>query len=412
MDSRPTNALHSPVRLLPPELLSHIFSFCLLPEPFTRPKHNNAPWVLCLVCSYWRSIAVSTPRLWSSLSTYGLPNTRLARELVKIWLSRTGGTPLSIHFTDASQHDELIELILSYSSLWRKVECNLTFASLIRLHGVSREGFPWLESFTLISSAANITASDESLDIFRNAPRLRSVQLLLDLDPRVLKLPFAQLTDFHTSYITSVAGWLKFFEEFRVLASCMCYIYEDSNISLSLRHTGLPLLRSLHISASQPLGALFDHLILPSLETLMIEDEGIDHAVWSQAQFMSFLSPAHSSSSLRCLRIINTTISSDDIIECLQQSRLLTELSLHDIPGNEQGAVTDRLLDLLTYRSIDSCGKAHCLCPMLQDVSFAGGQSFKDNSIVSFANSRWFPAPHLDGFTQQVSAAIASYSEQ
>jgi hypothetical protein len=189
------------------------------------------------------------------------------------------GTSLSIHFTDASQRDELIEIVSSYSSLWRKVECNLAIASLIRLHGVSREGFPWLESFTLISSDANTTASDEPSDIFSNAPRLRSVQLLLDLNPRVLKLPFAQLTEFHTSCITSVAGWLKLFEEFRVLASCMCYIYEDSNISLSLRHAGLPLLRPLHISASQPLGASFDHLILPSLETLMIEDEGIERSV-------------------------------------------------------------------------------------------------------------------------------------
>jgi hypothetical protein len=414
------NILQSPVGRLFPELLSHIFGFCLPQDQYIYPTLNSAPWVLCRVCGHWRSIAISTPSLWSSISTYSLPHTQPTYDLVKTWLSRAGSGPLSLHFHDGTPRSQyyrpLTELMMSYVSSWAHVECNLTPASLARLRELRRGATPQLESFTLITSALYTLASNHSFDVFESAPRLRSVHLLLELHPRVFKLPLAQLTDFHTSYITSVDGWLELFNELRVLAKCFCYIYNGSDESLPLRHVRLLSLRSLQIVYIPSVGPFFDHLTVPSLEFLMIEDECIEaEAVWPQAEFMTFLSPACSSSSLRCLRIINTTISANNIIECLQQSHSLTELWLHDEQKNEHGAVTDRLLDLLTYRSIGPDGQPSCLCPRLQAISFAGGQSFKDDSIISLAYSRRVRNhPSMGSFPHtsiQVSAVLLLYFE-
>ena len=390
--------MHSPVGFLFPELLSNIFSLCLPPEPYIYPNPDCAPWVLCMVCSHWRSVAISTPSLWCSISTHSLLHMEKASDLVRIWLSRVGALPLSIYFTDdgSRRSHHLFELILSHSSFWRKVEYNLTPVALRQLREIQRGAIPRLESFTLISPWTNSVASNESFDIFQGAPRLRSVRLLLEVDPLVFKLPFAQLTNFHANYITSVAGWLKLFQEFLVLSSCMCYIYDTSNMSLPLRTARLPSLHSLQISATQPLGSFFEHLILPALSELIIEDEGSNHFAWPQEEFMSFLSAARSASSLRSLRIINTTISANNVIECLQQCPFLIELSLHDNQWNNHGAVTDQLLALLTYRPKIGSGELGCLCPRLQGISFIGG-NYRDDSIISLVNSRWIHGPVSKG---------------
>ncbi|KAF9484317.1 hypothetical protein BDN70DRAFT_872825 [Pholiota conissans] len=56
---------------LPAEILSEIFSLCLpnsrLDYNEVQPDPRSAPILLCHVSSSWRSIALSTPRLWSHL---------------------------------------------------------------------------------------------------------------------------------------------------------------------------------------------------------------------------------------------------------------------------------------------------------------------------------------------------------
>ncbi|KAJ7645619.1 hypothetical protein DFH06DRAFT_1425463, partial [Mycena polygramma] len=73
-------AITSPLRLLPPEILSLIFLQCLpseehehdLRDPRDRrilqnPSPNTAPLLLVRICSRWRHIALATPMLWSRL---------------------------------------------------------------------------------------------------------------------------------------------------------------------------------------------------------------------------------------------------------------------------------------------------------------------------------------------------------
>ncbi|KAJ7878798.1 hypothetical protein B0H14DRAFT_3435396 [Mycena olivaceomarginata] len=61
------SALISPMCRTPDDLLREIFFFCL------PSKHNalidpaEAPILLGRICSHWRSVAWSTPKIWSSL---------------------------------------------------------------------------------------------------------------------------------------------------------------------------------------------------------------------------------------------------------------------------------------------------------------------------------------------------------
>ncbi|KAJ6594537.1 hypothetical protein B0H19DRAFT_891096, partial [Mycena capillaripes] len=100
-------ALASPLRRLPLDIIEEIFMACL-------PTHRNcamtaleAPVILGRICSSWRSISLSTPRLWSRLhivepTSYswnlGFYEAKVTQrlEVANAWLGRSGTCPLSL----------------------------------------------------------------------------------------------------------------------------------------------------------------------------------------------------------------------------------------------------------------------------------------------------------------------------
>ncbi|KAE9400643.1 hypothetical protein BT96DRAFT_818902, partial [Gymnopus androsaceus JB14] len=61
---RSHNALLSPMRRLPAEVLSEIFFHCLPTDRNPVRSIKEAPLLFTRVCSRWRSIALESPRLW------------------------------------------------------------------------------------------------------------------------------------------------------------------------------------------------------------------------------------------------------------------------------------------------------------------------------------------------------------
>ncbi|PPR02633.1 hypothetical protein CVT24_002118 [Panaeolus cyanescens] len=57
----------SPIRRIPPDVLGEIFYQCLSTHRNPIMHSSEAPLLLTRVCRSWRSIAYSTPKLWSRL---------------------------------------------------------------------------------------------------------------------------------------------------------------------------------------------------------------------------------------------------------------------------------------------------------------------------------------------------------
>ncbi|KAF7330802.1 hypothetical protein MVEN_02419400 [Mycena venus] len=110
-------ALMSPIRRLPFDIIEGIFAACLPTHRICVMSAQEAPVILGRICSSWRNISLSTPRLWSRLHIVEpvipqLPvplspsNRRLLEaqtahrlrrlEVTNTWLGRSGECPLSI----------------------------------------------------------------------------------------------------------------------------------------------------------------------------------------------------------------------------------------------------------------------------------------------------------------------------
>lgn len=96
-------ALMSPIRRLPPETLSEIFTHCL-PDRYAVRDTSEAPVLLTKVSRHWRHTAISTPALWTLL-LISLPGNINLQGFEKrtigssLWLKRSGSLPLSISFS-------------------------------------------------------------------------------------------------------------------------------------------------------------------------------------------------------------------------------------------------------------------------------------------------------------------------
>ncbi|KAF8213683.1 hypothetical protein K438DRAFT_1550126, partial [Mycena galopus ATCC 62051] len=60
-------ALISPVRRLPLDIIQEIFIACLPTHRNCVMSASEAPILLGRICSSWRALSLSTPRLWASL---------------------------------------------------------------------------------------------------------------------------------------------------------------------------------------------------------------------------------------------------------------------------------------------------------------------------------------------------------
>ncbi|KAF8900887.1 hypothetical protein CPB84DRAFT_1680202, partial [Gymnopilus junonius] len=97
-------AILSPIRRLPNDVLCEIFYHCLPTHRNSILRADEAPLLLTRISNRWRSLALSSPRLWAQLyiSFFDLQRKKTFEvltqraEVVKDWLGRSGTCPLSI----------------------------------------------------------------------------------------------------------------------------------------------------------------------------------------------------------------------------------------------------------------------------------------------------------------------------
>ncbi|KAJ7171954.1 hypothetical protein C8R46DRAFT_1257572 [Mycena filopes] len=319
---------------LPPEILAEIFVHCLPQWPYSDAR--DAPHSLCCVCCQFRAVALSTPRLWSSMciDLENKDEEGAYIDFCRTWLSRTGNLPISLLLVDDIEkeippdpEDSLLPVIMGLAERLRALEIGGTFWSdiLNGEHGSITGRLPLLEELTIS------TYSELGSVFLPNAPKLRIVSVDVW---RPIQVPWHQLTKISIGYIDVPSFLTTLQNATRLLqASFDFYAWSDQSSYLPVSDYSHARLRRLHFGVSEdgdrqiPPLSLLHHLKTPALQSLSL-------APWSGSVSVD-MSPLLSFLSQPSLRLQTMTLAFDyiktpmiNLIECLKLSSSLTHLRL------------------------------------------------------------------------------------
>ncbi|KAK7456502.1 hypothetical protein VKT23_010753 [Stygiomarasmius scandens] len=196
------------IRWLPSELLMEVFLWCCVSG--NNPTTERHPtFVLSHVCSRWRNIALSTPKLWSRLGLHlstgkdGSVKRLLSMcYFTELFLERSGETPLDVALEVPSRHvdaalewdfeighmdfrpvDKIVKLFYNQSHRWRT-------ASLSAFGPYFEDFLPWPRELPILETLQLDAIWLEDDDDYTyavlkriEAPRLTSLTLLGDWGP-------------------------------------------------------------------------------------------------------------------------------------------------------------------------------------------------------------------------------------
>ncbi len=339
---------NSPMRTLLPEILGEIFeAYCnLYPLPdfsyWDYRRRNTlmkSRMELLHVCRRWRTIALSTPRIWSAFPLFArqspLKDPTFNEEMVDLWLTSSRRVPLDIY---ASYNEDSPVYIATHliSQIHRCRRLNLEF----QFHHKRLESITWLT----LPIAPMLTVLYFHSDRWADAGMIAWASQLFPALPNLTDLDFNG-----PAFVLSNAS----LDTLKILR---CTLVNPEQFVGALK--GLPLLEEMHVGhmpdATAPTSSavhkslkvldirwdpseldaipnLLRQLTLPALESLEIHDRFVP-----PKDIMDFLT--HSACSLITLRMAPNTNrrhrsdnSEYDILPCLRmkQNQSLKRLFIH-----------------------------------------------------------------------------------
>lgn len=208
----------SAVRRLPPEILGEIFLFaaagCRLIWPPTSASDSAMPWLLGKVCSYWRTVAFSLPRLWSEIHMdvrYQIPLSsstdlydktyesmlRFGEKFLQSCLNRSGNEMLTFSIEVDGLRDmahPLLEILVQHSERWEDVSLHLDIFSHHTVLAPAKNRVPNLRRLHIGTSLSD-SMPPTPLDAFENAPKLKELSLTRIIHPfHIIRIPWSQIT--------------------------------------------------------------------------------------------------------------------------------------------------------------------------------------------------------------------------
>ncbi|KAK0441241.1 uncharacterized protein EV420DRAFT_1580452 [Desarmillaria tabescens] len=239
LDVADAETLLHPIRLLSDDLLREIFSWCVydwddivkcryLPNESLDPR--RPPWTLTRISRRWREIAVSFPRLWSTMildfSEYirlEIPGMTCLFRL-GLYLQRSRDTDLSVSIHSNSQFisdQPSLTLLETSMSRWKHLRLHI-LPNALKLFS----GNTFLRLHTLkmrVNSRATSLERAITVDVFRTAPHLLDFESMHDAEPcRILRLPWSKITTYASQDATSEHSWnaLEKLTSAKVLSLC------------------------------------------------------------------------------------------------------------------------------------------------------------------------------------------------
>ncbi|KAJ7647847.1 hypothetical protein FB45DRAFT_998768 [Roridomyces roridus] len=424
--SRLCDAVMSPVRRLPAEILVDIFGY------FTTALHW--PWLefprsdsieeemrrvanvellrVAQVCPRWHQLVMGTPSLWScielDLCQWTAPDSRLLL-LLKTVLDRGESFPLDLGIVWGNRDatSRVLELLASYSTRWRHVAF-MTWTSPLdeysKLSAIAGN-LPLLSSLAINTGWNDV----EAITFFEGAPQLVDVRFN-GLPAKLPKLPLEQLKNLGLGAsgpedLTHVAATATRLSREVAIAVFSSTWEETATIQ------AVPRVSNVHVLSVRVIGpfdaaparsAMRDwmlHFTLPHLDHLWFDCSqyaGVP-LPWPADHFLALAHRSSFSSHLTVLELDPVFITEAELLQVLDVLQSLDNLTISDhkrIPGapTEYVLLTDALLRCLTWTP----GPA-CLAPALSYLGCHTLLKFDDDVYRDFVLSRIGPGRNEDG---------------
>ncbi|KAJ7785670.1 hypothetical protein B0H16DRAFT_1506 [Mycena metata] len=297
-------ALLSPLRRLPLDIIQEIFVACL-------PTHRNcvmsaveAPILLGRICSLWRTVSLSTPRLWARLHVAepgGPRKEKYAQRLAitQAWLERSARCPLSISLWGTDDHppglpdpiNPFLEVLVSSAPRWQHIVLTITSwaQSLDTVSRLTEHDVPMLESLEIRQTQRPTPSSQQPSFGLLRGPKISSVALTT-ADTRLLVLPMQWENLTSLRLINSGSDHFTSDAALKVLSQCICLrtchlrlVEAPSPSALEESFVELPHLHSLNITSRglglaffSP-GQMFSRLLLPELRSLSFSGRNAEY---------------------------------------------------------------------------------------------------------------------------------------
>ncbi|KAJ6507344.1 hypothetical protein C8R47DRAFT_1005702 [Mycena vitilis] len=413
-------ALTSPIRRLPLDIMEAIFMACLPTNRNCVMSAEEAPVILGRICSSWRAISFSTPRLWARLHivepthtyncTLAIFEAKVAQrlEVAAAWLRRSGACPLSISL-DACSEDmtvsgssprngsPFVNVLLPFASQWQDIQLVAPPTTIEALLSRVAEGdVPLLRSLNIIDPPGYphllIAPSDDSSHWglpqsgVSCGPSLSSFSIQ-GYQPNALQLPlrWAQLTVLSVMDTAPLGGAqvLELLSRCPKLQTCKLPIQDSAEGLLADMRVECASMHSLQLRCSHIApGSLLRRLSLPSLQKLELYGAA-DPQTHSELIVNSLVSFLASSMRLECIEIDACLFSKSLLIQVLRGlpptlRRLRVWEPMH---FSEEALVDDDFMATLT-------SSPAILCPVLQEVVIPCGRNMSDDALLRFILSR------------------------
>ncbi|KAJ6470842.1 hypothetical protein C8R45DRAFT_875066 [Mycena sanguinolenta] len=383
-------AILSPVRRVPPELICEILDFATAENrgiPRARP-----PWWVGFISRPWRYYALGYPALWSSLtvpaSKRSRPDSWINARLFELeaQLLRCGAASLDIHWSNVSTstpNSRMLELILPLSNSWRTVSFDIGAgddAVLGWLEPVRGR----LDSLVKLEVLYNLCIFP---NVFTSAPSLRHVALpSITAGNHSSSLTYQTSVQLPWGQITQYSGKCPFAQQLDILqaapnlSDCTLDINENYHFVSPNEVVILPRLRRL---CSDRLG-WFLPIVAPGLEELCFL-----HSMWLIPLIVPFV------------RQLSCTLQRLDLWRCPLKSELIT--TLRELPSLTSLLIQNDRHDepdgIAFFIAMSTSGTSTAICPLLTSMVFGcvhWESRASHDSFVLMARSR-FGAIHPSG---------------
>ncbi|PBK95186.1 hypothetical protein ARMGADRAFT_1061887 [Armillaria gallica] len=434
--ARDRQDLLSPVRRLPREVLNHIFLNAIdFPvqrtqivmtgeeddqeadsdhEEDVEVKWDFKPpgsslWSFMEVSTQWRSVCLSSPRLWSYVNIIitesNFKDHSYIRQLGR-QLDLSAKYPLSIsicrivkEFAPQVLPPQLVAIFFSFSSCIRELHLYLTPYILSQMSDM-RLSLPSLEYVVLLFQDGVYPTTDH-LRLFSSTPKLQSLEVIDWQDG--LELPWNQLKKYHSDWDGHRNIWFNCPET-----------HHHLNTLRKLQQVEECVLRLGNVSDEDELGDEVYPLIIPQLRMLDLSswnsDHSTDHSVFPQVAdrlvlpALSVLKVAcsqagnyetqdvfasiyrllqRSQSHITVLHFDHGLVLAEDLLELFSSTPTLEDLRLSRIG---YGVFTDQVAEKLTLDHASS--SEDLILPHLCTLYIPGGGGLTVSGVVRMVQSR------------------------